>query len=384
MTAASDSLDSTAFISTPLPVLHLLDAMGGGEHLWGKERVVLSLIVEQRRSGLVDPQVATFVPSLLGKLGREQGFEVAELAARKAKFSREWGPAIAKLLAARPGTVLHTHGYKANLAGRLPEVRKVAAGLVATCHGWVDTSPQLKLYNWLDRKTAGYSDIVTVPDPAMCKRFGNSARVEFVPNGVADMPPPTAEQRAAARRKFGWPDDLVVAGMLGRMSIEKGVHEFIEAATGCSNPRILWTAAGAGPLASEIPKSANLQYAGYVDSTEFLSAIDIFVQPSRTEALSLSLLEAARAKLPIVATRVGATDYAVRNEVEALLVNVSAVEIRAGVERLAMNRELAANLADAARRRFESALGLSAVHERLLQIYRSAIALATSPRVVRL
>ena len=37
--------------------------------------------------------------------------------------------------------------------------------LVATCHGWVDGTAMLRLYNALDRRSAFVSDAVTVPDP---------------------------------------------------------------------------------------------------------------------------------------------------------------------------------------------------------------------------
>jgi hypothetical protein len=49
-------------------VLHLVDAIGQSEQVWGKERVVAWLMREQRASGAIDPRLVTFTPGLLGAL----------------------------------------------------------------------------------------------------------------------------------------------------------------------------------------------------------------------------------------------------------------------------------------------------------------------------
>src|SRR5207302_3728514 len=127
--------------------------------------------------------------------------------------------------------VLHTHGYKANIVGRA--IRLAGApmtALVATCHGFIVNESNLRFYNALDRATGALSDLVTAPDPGMLKRFPRSARTRFVPNAIPEMPMPDAAVRARARGRFGFGADAFVAGMLGRLSAEKGVTNFAEAA----------------------------------------------------------------------------------------------------------------------------------------------------------
>ena len=115
----------------------------------------------------------------------------------------------------------------------------------------------------------------------------------------------------------------------------------------------------------------NIHFVGYVDgSTAFLPAIDIFVQPSWSEGLSLALLEAARAAIPMVATRVGATDWAVRDSVEATLINAGdSFALAEGVMRLAHNQSRRESMGKAARQRFDEALNIDAMQRTYLELY---------------
>lgn len=61
--------------------------------------------------------------------------------------------------------------------------------------------------------------------------------------------------------------------------------------------------------------------AGHIsDAYKYLKAFDLFLLPSRTEALSYALLEAAQAGLPIVATSVGGIPEVVEHKKTGLLV----------------------------------------------------------------
>ena len=80
--------------------------------------------------------------------------------------------------------------------------------------------------------------------------------------------------------------------------------------------------AGDGPLLPEIREQLDKQVladgiilAGYRrDLPALLHAADVYVSPSRTEALSLSILEAMDAGLPVIATAVGGTPELIRAE----------------------------------------------------------------------
>jgi glycosyltransferase involved in cell wall biosynthesis len=167
----------------------------------------------------------------------------------------------------------------------------------------------------------------------------------------------------------------MLAGVLGRVETAKGVLELVSAARQAAGLPIQWIVAGSGPLENHVRSLdlPNVKCLGYVaDSERYLDALDLYVQASHSEGLSLALLEAMRARLPIVATRVGATETAVRDMREALLVQPGdANDILDAVRRLMNDRGLAAGLASAARARFEQAFTIERQHHDFLDIYRS-------------
>lgn len=363
----------------PIEVVHLVDAAGGSDQLWGKERVVAWLMQAQSASGEIRPHLRTLTEKLLTEVVAGQGMDSAWLCGQDSKDPRPYIASLRTTMQRIPHAVLHTHGYKANLIGRMARVAGVPmGGLLSTCHGWVNTSRSLRMYNSLDRWTSRWSDLVTVPSPTMTSQLTRGSL--FVPNGIPDLPVPTAAERSKARSRLGLPEHQIVAGTLGRLSPEKGIDVLIKAASATRDvPELIWAVAGTGPLEGELREAANslpnIHFVGYVDgSTGFLPAIDIFVQPSWTEGLSLALLEAARSALPTVATRVGATDWAVRDGVEAYLIEAGDwFSLAENVARLARDPARREKLGSAARRRFDEALNIEAMHRTYCELYRRVL-----------
>ena len=360
-------------------VMHLVEASGGGEVMFGKERVIHWLMRAQRDAGDVVARLAVLAPCSLAATARDEGFDVDVLSdAERTLPARALG-ALRRALDTAGAPLLHTHGYKANIVGRVARASgaKMAA-LVGTCHGFVTTDARLRFYNMLDRLSGGMSDLVTAPDPGMLRVFGRGVRTRFVPNAVADEPPPDAAARAAARASFGFGAGEFVAGMLGRLSAEKGVDNFAAAARLDGAASVRWAVAGSGPLEARLRASAppNLTCLGFLaDADAYLRALDVYVQPSFTEGLSLSLLEAMRAGLAIVATDVGATREAVRDGVDALLVVPEPGALETAVRSLRDDASLRARLGASARARFVERFRMSVVERRYAAVYREAKAM---------
>ena len=352
-----------------LPVLHLVDALVSGNHLWGKERVVLSLMNEQRASGTIVPYLMTFGPSHLADLAAADGFSSRVICERPKRIPFEAVVRVADLVRRHGIRVIHSHGYKANIVGRFLRVSGRTPGirLISTCHGWVESTPALRFYNELDRYTAILSDVTTVPDAAMILRFPNRTKTRHVPNGVPDIADEGADELPDVRRGAGF-----VAGTLGRVSAEKGIPEFLAAATACTDSAVRFVVAGVGELSARVAAAGdNVGYVGYVgQSHRYLAGLDVYVQSSRSEGLSLALLEAMRAGKPIVATDVGATRDAVTDGRTGILVAPERpAELLAGVLALKNDAQLAAHLGDNARHRFETDFRLRSQHDRFLQLY---------------
>jgi len=128
------------------------------------------------------------------------------------------------------------------------------------------------------------------------------------------------------------PADGVVVGMLGRIVPHKG-HDLLLQALGllgdaAANMHLCLlgdTQAGPWPatlrsMASTLGIGARVHMPGFqAEPAAALPALDILVQPSRTEALSLALLEAMALGLPVVAARTGGMPEVVSDTQDGLL-----------------------------------------------------------------
>ncbi len=127
-------------------------------------------------------------------------------------------------------------------------------------------------------------------------------------------------------------DDSVVITFVGRLIYAKGVHDlisvFLDLERESSNLRLLIVSDG--PNRQELERLAeascnkkNILFLGWrtrEEIVEILSITDIFVNPSYSEGLPTSVLEAAAVGLPIVATDVGGTNEIIENYKTGLLV----------------------------------------------------------------
>ena len=142
-------------------------------------------------------------------------------------------------------------------------------------------------------------------------------QVERIYNGVASVQPTHAAQRDAARRELGLGPDCLAVAMVGRMVSHKGHDLLIQALSSLSCERgrvqvfLVGDCVGAWPdelleMAALLGVSDHVHQVGYRDDVvPLLRAMDIFVQPSRSEALSLSMLEAMAVGVPVIAARTG-------------------------------------------------------------------------------
>jgi D-inositol-3-phosphate glycosyltransferase len=146
-------------------------------------------------------------------------------------------------------------------------------------------------------------------------------RVEYLPHGVdvTRFCPPEPGEQARLRGELNWPTGRTIVLFVGRLSVEKGVMDLLEA----------WRLAGrrdatlvlVGPDMTGHPWDAGaparafvaahgladqVRFEGYSsDPSRFYRAADVFVQPSHFEALGNTALEAMASGLPVVASGVG-------------------------------------------------------------------------------
>jgi glycosyltransferase involved in cell wall biosynthesis len=356
-------------------IVHVVDAMGADRALWGKERAIAALMRAQRAVGL-EPELVAFLPGRLAREMEEEGFRVVCLEERHRLLPTRSLPSLARALAPDPVPVVHTHGYKANVLGRIARMSGVQMrALISTCHGWDEQTWRLWLYNRVDRRSSYVSDVVTVPDAAMAGVFAHPERVRHIANAVEFRSLPTDEERSRARRRFGFREGDFVVGFLGRVDKAKGALDVLEAAARTRKLGVVWAIAGAGSADARVRSCGfeNVRSLGYVDDVEtYLCAIDTYVQASYHEGLSLSLLEAMRAGLPSLATRVGSTESAVRHDVEGLLFTPGDVDdlVQQSLF-LKSSPSLCRRLGTAARHRFEANFDVRHQQRAFLDLYET-------------
>jgi len=244
---------------------------------------------------------------------------------------------------------------------------------------------------WLIRRRCRRAAAIVAPSPAIEAELlaagYEAGRVWRVPNGVAVGPPADGQRKPLARRALAdaqpalfLPPGTPLAIAIGRLHPAKGFDDLIEAwqsvSRRCPAAR-LWIA-GDGPhqgaLQERITRrelQGRVVLAGSFDTIdELLAAADLFVLPSLEEGMSLALLEAMAAGLPIVATDIPGNRAVVGDDREALLVPPgSPVALAATIVRLLSDVPLAARLSSAARERVVGQFTLDQTVARHLELF---------------
>jgi glycosyltransferase involved in cell wall biosynthesis len=144
-----------------------------------------------------------------------------------------------------------------------------------------------------------------------------------VPNGVRPLPEPDAAARGAARRLIGMPDESrPVFGSVGELSEVKDFELALDAVALARRdvPDLQLTIAGDGSRREALEQKVRaLGLERHVcllglrrDVPALLPGFDAYVCSSRYEGISLSILEAMSARLPVIATEVGGNPELVR------------------------------------------------------------------------
>lgn len=150
-----------------------------------------------------------------------------------------------------------------------------------------------------------------------------------IPIGI-NMEPYVAENRQKARHRFGVVDDTKIIVFVGRLDWQKGLDIMLHAVSQLRivNSRFKVWIIGDGPLRSTLEAQIDqtglskiVQLWGNQDDiASFLFASDIFVLPSRYEAMPSSILEAMAAGLPCIVTKVGDNDRVIGDGIGGIVI----------------------------------------------------------------
>jgi D-inositol-3-phosphate glycosyltransferase len=215
-------------------------------------------------------------------------------------------------------------------------------------------------------------------------------RVTYLPHGIdlSRFRPAEPGERDRLRSQFGWPVSRPVVLFVGRLSVEKGVTDLLEAwrlanrrdamlvLVGPDMTGHPWDAGASGrafAAANGLAESVRFE-GGVADPAPFYRAADVFVQPSHFEALGNTALEAMASGLPVISSGVGGlADFCVDN-VNALVHEPRSPESLArAIERLLGDPDLRARLGAAGRRTAAEQFELHALLDRYTQLIESVV-----------
>jgi glycosyltransferase involved in cell wall biosynthesis len=282
--------------------------------------------------------------------------------------------------------VIHAHTSKAGMVARLAGT-VMHVPVVFTAHTWSFTEGP-----------SGLRRRVCIPVERICGRL--SARVITVSEANRDL---AADLGVVANDRMttiwnGVPDVTFRASpaggppvrvlMVARFADQKDQALLVKAATQFHSQPVEFVFVGDGPqeqpvrrLACQLGLSERVIFCGdRGDVAELLSGAHIFVLSTKWEGLPLSIIEAMRAGLPVIASGVGGVTELVEHRRTGLIVpRGDENSLAAALEILISDPSLRASMGERGRKRYEDCFSYARMLSRTEQVYSGALRRSEPP-----
>lgn len=306
-------------------ILHVIDTLDFG----GAEKVMVALA----NGFSAEHEVCVCCISHAGELARELDSSIDLVCMNRPDGNDYLLPfRLAGYMRRKRFDIVHTHNWGVFLEGGIAALIAQIPVAIHTVHGpyqpsdtgWIQRAKR-KLRHAVERLVAqGFRRVVAVSDSVrnyIPTTVGiGPDRVCTVHNGIAGGALPIV------RRSSG----PVAFITVGRLDAIKNHEMMLRAFARVLNalPGCVLTIVGDGPerpaieaLIEEMGLSSDVRMLGFrTDIAELLVAADVFLMSSRYEGISIAVLEAMRATLPVVATHVGGIPETVLSDRTGLLV----------------------------------------------------------------
>ncbi len=279
--------------------------------------------------------------------------------------------------------ILHTHLSHANTLGGIAG-RFAGVPVVSTLHNIRLSTKSVVpgrlivervVLRFLTRKVVAVGNTVANTH----KPFFPKDKLLVVPNPVNKAGELSAMGRKALREEISGDSCRKIALAIGRLIMQKGYSELISAfaLVHKRHADVILAFAGDGYLREELEEQArslgldgSVRFLGYrEDILNLLGASDIYVNSSHWEGLSVAMLEAMSAGVPVLATTVGDAPYLLADG-RGMLVPSGDVEAFArGFSSLLEDPGMLKSLGEKGRAYVEEHYSVDAWLDALLQIY---------------
>ncbi len=343
---------SIQFVVTKLRVMLVTNGLRYG----GAERIVEALAEGLRGQGDEVSVVATTRDGQIGTSLRRQGIDVSVLGIRSAVDLRVPLRFLAEARRFSPD-VIHSHLEVADLVVALTSPLLPRARCVTTIHNLGASRSRFKSVIWKGALRR-FDQIIAVDETAQ----------DTLPTGLACrvLHPSIVDEegshlsKSEAQKRLGLHSRVPVLVAVGRLHRIKGFDLLAEAVARLKPLEVQAVVLGEGAEKSRLEASGHLRLVGgRDDASALISAADIVVMPSRSEAFPQVALEAMARAVPLVATRVGALPRLIEDGHTGLLIPPEDPEALArALRRLLEDPAKMRTLGQAGQRRF-ARLGLT-------------------------
>jgi glycosyltransferase involved in cell wall biosynthesis len=278
--------------------------------------------------------------------------------------------------------ILHANSSKAGVLGRLAAHLAGVPIRIFTVHGWAfsaHSGPSSRLYRFADRLVRPLTTVTVCVSQrerltGLAAGTCDAERTVVIPNAVETGRAPRSSATGRER-------PLIIT--VGRLKAPKDFLTLVRALDALPPDSFDAVIVGEGPDRSRL--EAEIEALGLThrvrlagerqDVTDLLAAADVFVLPSASEGMPVSVLEAMAAGLPVVASRVGGVPEQVADGETGLLVEPGdAGELAAAVGRLIHDGELRRRLGAAGRARAEEEFDLDQFRRAHVELYSRELA----------
>ncbi len=299
-------------MSPPIHIVHFVDWSFGSAHFESVARYLDRGVVRSTFLSIASPGGLQDIAARHGHVGAVLNVQPALTSVPLAAYR------LRAFLDSNRGAIVHSHTYLAGLTAALGCGSR-NRHMYTRHHLRPPPGMTRPIYDEIDRVTAKRAQLVVACAEAVKRilvRVNGIAQdhIRVIHNGIE----PLAESVEPAPI----PGRIL---LVGRLHHEKGVDLFIEAISRIveRNPTLSADIAGEGPERSRLEAQSRalglqdrVRFLGFRrDIPALLSRAAIFCLPSRSEAFPIAVLEAMRARTPVVASAVGGVPEQLANGV---------------------------------------------------------------------
>jgi L-malate glycosyltransferase len=305
---------------------------------------------------------------------------------RRPGFHPSLAIGVARAARAHGATVIHAHHYSPFVYSALARLAPPSPRVIFTEHGRlsdVGPSPRRRRANQVLRHLAtGVFAVSENVKRHLVDEGFRADRVGVIYNGIDIGPLPDAAARVGVRRELGVSDETLAVGTIARLDPVKDLGTLIAATArlSASGRPALLAIVGDGDERQNLEAQASalgiidrVRFLGHRDDARrWLAGLDVYVNASISEGVSLTILEAMAAGLPVVATRVGGTPEVVTEECGLLVPSRNAEALADAIHQLGERADRRRHRGAAGRARAEAHFMLDRMVASYRRVYEEA------------